>query len=58
MRYEFFVSYAAYGRESRPVFTRLGGRIAWQGKFELTLIGPREERDIFDHPTPHRAVGV
>ena len=23
---------------------RLGGRIVWQGKFELTLIGPREER--------------
>jgi uncharacterized protein (DUF1330 family) len=37
-------AYAAYGRESRPVFTRLGGRIVWQGKFELTLIGPPEER--------------
>jgi uncharacterized protein (DUF1330 family) len=37
-------AYAAYGRESRPVFIRLGGRIVWQGKFELTLIGPREER--------------
>jgi uncharacterized protein (DUF1330 family) len=37
-------AYAAYGRESRPVFTRIGGRIVWQGKFEQTLIGPREER--------------
>jgi uncharacterized protein (DUF1330 family) len=37
-------AYAAYGRESRPVFTRLGGRIVWQGKFELMLIGPADER--------------
>jgi uncharacterized protein (DUF1330 family) len=37
-------AYAAYGRESRPVFTRIGGRIVWQGKFEQTLIGPHEER--------------
>ena len=37
-------AYAAYGRESRPVFVRIGGRIVWQGKFELTLIGPRKER--------------
>src|SRR5215475_14478160 len=33
-------AYAAYGRESGPVFERLGGRIVWQGKFELMLIGP------------------
>jgi hypothetical protein len=37
-------AYAVCGRESRPVFIRLGGRIIWQGKFELTLIGPSEER--------------
>jgi len=37
-------AYAAYGRDSRPVFTRLGGRIVWQGAFELMLIGPPEER--------------
>ena len=36
-------AYAAYGRESEPVFTRLGGRIVWQGRFELMLIGPGEE---------------
>ncbi len=37
-------AYAAYSRESRPVFARLGGWIVWQGKFEQMLIGPSEER--------------
>jgi uncharacterized protein (DUF1330 family) len=40
-------AYAAYGRESGPVFTRVGGRIAWVGGFELMLIGPSHER--WDH---------
>src|ERR1700730_4672779 len=40
-------AYAAYGRESVPVFERLGGRIVWQGRFELMLIGAAEER--WDH---------
>ena len=40
-------AHAAYGRESGPVFERLGGRIVWQGRFELMLIGPAEER--WDH---------
>ena len=40
-------AYAAYGRESGPVFARLGGRIVWRGKFELMLIGPSSER--WDH---------
>lgn len=40
-------AYAAYGRESAPVFARLGGRIVWQGAFELMLIGPADER--WDH---------
>lgn len=40
-------AYAAYGRDSGPVFSRLGGRIIWQGKFELLLIGPQSER--WDH---------
>lgn len=37
-------AYAAYGRESDPVFQRLGGRIVWRGSFELMLIGPTAER--------------
>ena len=37
-------AYAAYGRESRPVFERLGGRQVWLGAPELMLIGPAEER--------------
>ncbi len=37
-------AYAAYGRDSFPVFSRLGGRIVWRGGFELMLIGPAEER--------------
>lgn len=37
-------AYAAYGRESHPVFSRLGGRIVWRGDFELMLIGPQSER--------------
>src|SRR5689334_23477695 len=40
-------AYAAYGRESGPVFEWLGGRIVWQGRFELILCGPAEER--WDH---------
>jgi uncharacterized protein (DUF1330 family) len=37
-------AYAAYGRESYPVFLRLGGRIVWRGSFELMLIGPTDEK--------------
>ena len=37
-------AYAAYGRESMPIFTRIGGSIAWRGRFEIMVIGPREER--------------
>ena len=36
-------AYAAYGRDSLPVFTRLGGRVVWRGRFEHMLIGPGEE---------------
>jgi uncharacterized protein (DUF1330 family) len=39
-------AYAAYGRESEPVFSRLGGSIVWRGVFEQMLIGPTEERDL------------
>ncbi len=37
-------AYAVYGRESLPVFSRLGGSIVWSGRFELMLIGPPAER--------------
>jgi uncharacterized protein (DUF1330 family) len=37
-------AYEAYGRESGPVFSRLGGRIVWRGNFELMLIGPDTEQ--------------
>ena len=40
-------AYAAYGRESGPVFAQQGGRIVWRGAFELSLIGPGDER--WDH---------
>jgi uncharacterized protein (DUF1330 family) len=40
-------AYAAYGRDSLPVFARLGGKVVWQGQFELMLIGPGEE--CWDH---------
>lgn len=36
-------AYAAYGRDSEPVFHRVGGRIVWRGVFELNLIGPESE---------------
>ncbi len=36
-------AYAAYGRESLPVFSRLGGAILWSGTFEFMLIGPPGE---------------
>jgi uncharacterized protein (DUF1330 family) len=37
-------AYAVYGRESYPVFSRVGGRILWRGRFELMLIRPRDEK--------------
>ena len=36
-------AYAAYGRESAPVFRRVGGEIAWRGRPENVLIGPVDE---------------
>jgi uncharacterized protein (DUF1330 family) len=40
-------AYAAYGRDSLPVFARLGGKVIWQGRFEQMLIGPQAEQ--WDH---------
>lgn len=36
-------AYAAYGRESAPVFQRVGGTILWRGQPETLLIGPEDE---------------
>lgn len=36
-------AYAAYGRESAPVFQRVGGTILWRGSPEAVLIGPADE---------------
>ena len=36
-------AYAAYGRESAPIFQRVGGTILWRGAPECVLIGPSDE---------------
>ena len=36
-------AYAAYGKESGPIFLRVGGEIIWRGEPELMLIGPWDE---------------
>jgi uncharacterized protein (DUF1330 family) len=36
-------AYRAYGRDSRPVFERVGGRQVWIGSPECVLIGPADE---------------
>jgi uncharacterized protein (DUF1330 family) len=37
-------AYAAYGRESAPVFQRVGGEILWRGKPQVMLIGPFDKQ--------------
>jgi uncharacterized protein (DUF1330 family) len=37
-------AYAAYGRESAPIFKRVGGEIIWRGKPEVMLIGPQDKQ--------------
>lgn len=40
-------AYAAYGRDTAPIFARLGGQIVWRGRLEQMLIGPADEaRDL------------
>ena len=36
-------AYAAYGRESGPIFRALGGRIVWSGRPEVMVIGPEAD---------------
>ena len=37
-------AYAAYGRESAPVFRRVGGEILWRGRPDVMLIGPADKQ--------------
>lgn len=37
-------AYAAYGRDSTPIFQRVGGEIIWRGDPKVVLIGPRDEQ--------------
>ncbi len=50
-------AYRNYGRDSGPVFARLGGRIVWRGAFQTLLIGPKDETwdEVFvaRYPTAH-----
>lgn len=37
-------AYANYGKDSGPVFQRVGGSIVWRGSMEAMLIGPTHEK--------------
>ena len=37
-------AYREYGRTSGPVLQRVGGRIIWRGRPQVTLTGPSQER--------------
>ena len=39
-----FEAYLRYGRESEPVFKKLGGSIVWRGEMLIGLIGPADEK--------------
>ena len=36
-------AYSSYGRESQPIFRRLGGEIIWRGAMETMVIGPTDK---------------
>ena len=36
-------AYRAYGRESRPIFEKVGGTILWSGEPRFVVIGPADE---------------
>ena len=36
-------AYAAYGRESLPIFQKVGGQIIWSGDPQFMVIGPEDE---------------
>lgn len=37
-------AYEAYGRETAPCLKAVGGKIVWSGRFEMMLIGPKDEQ--------------
>lgn len=37
-------AYEAYGRESGPIFSRVGGEIVWRGRPECMVIGPADKQ--------------
>lgn len=37
-------AYAAYGRESGPIFRKVGGEIIWSGEPQFMVIGPTNEK--------------
>ncbi|TNE61246.1 MAG: DUF1330 domain-containing protein [Alphaproteobacteria bacterium] len=50
-------AYKAYGKESGPIFQRVGGTIVWRGKPETLVIGPADEHwdlaFVARYPTAH-----
>lgn len=36
-------AYAHYGRDSGPIFQRVGGKLVWRGSMEAMVIGPEGE---------------
>ena len=36
-------AYRCYGKESGPIFARVGGSIVWRGRPEIVLTGPTDE---------------
>jgi uncharacterized protein (DUF1330 family) len=51
-------AYAAYGRASLPAFSKVGGSIVWRGRFELMLIGPKDERWDLSFVAEYPSVGA
>ncbi len=41
-------AYAEYGRTSEAIFTRVGGKTIWRGKFEAMVTGPAGDSERWD----------
>src|ERR1700744_3160369 len=51
-------AYAAYGRESGPVFERLGGRLVRQGKIRLVFVRSEQPGRLSRRPQGDRRGGL